>query len=129
MPSPPDLPRGLIEFQVSVGQGFASYLVAAQHRSDPRHKLIEGEWFGDVIVGTQVQSAYLIGDLVAGSEHDDRDIVVEPQATAHLESVRTWHGDIQEHNVRLMCPGGSQTGLAVHGGIHLEALIGEAALD
>src|SRR6266487_7077991 len=99
MPSPPDLPRGLIEFQVSVGQGFASYLVAAQHRPDPRYKLIECEWFGDVIVSAQVQSAYLIGHLVAGSEHDNRDIVMEPQATAHLEPVNTRHGDIQQHNV------------------------------
>src|SRR5260370_36515497 len=121
MPSPPDLPRGLIEFQVSVGQGFASYPVAAQHRSDPRHKLIECEWFGDVIVSAQVQSAYLIGDLVAGGEHDNRDIVVEPQATAHLEAVRTWHGDIQQHNVRLMCSSRYQAGFAVHGGIHLKA--------
>ncbi len=79
----------LIEFQVSIGQGFASYLVAAQHRSDPRHKLIECEWFGDVIVSAQVQSADLIGNLVAGGEHDNRDIVVEPQATAHLEPVKT----------------------------------------
>src|SRR6266699_2578435 len=127
--SPPYLPRGLIEFQVSIEKRFTSCLVATQHRPDPRHKLIECEWFGDVIVSTQVQSAYLIGDLVAGSEHDNRDIVVDPQATADLEAVKTWHGDIQEHNVRLKRPGDSQTGLAVHGGIYLKALIGEAALD
>src|SRR5690242_6968836 len=114
MPSPPDLPRGLIEFQVGVGQGFASYLVAAQHRSDPRHKLVECEWFGDVIVSAQVQSTYLIGDLVAGSEHDNREIVVEPQATADLESVKTRHGNIQEHNVWPMCPSSIQPGFAVH---------------
>jgi len=119
----------LIHLQISVDQWLASCLVTAQHRSDPRYELIERERLGEVVISTQVQGAYLIGDLVAGSEHNDRDIVVDPQATSDLESVKTGHGNIQEDKVWLMCPSSIQPGLTVHGGIHLEALIGEAPLD
>src|SRR6266566_1988868 len=127
--SSPYLPRGLIEFQVSIDKGFTSCLVATQHRPDPRQQLVERKRLGEIVVSTEVQSVHLIGDLVAGREHDDWDIVMEPQAPAHLESVGPWHGNIQEYNVRLMGSSSIQPGLAIPSSIHLEPLIGEAPLD
>src|SRR5260370_21334550 len=114
MPGPPYLLRGLIEFQISVDQGFTSCLVASQHRPDASQELVERERLGEVVVSALVQGVDLIGDLVAGSEHDDSEIVVEPQATAHLESVKTRHSDIPEHNGWLLCPSDRQPGLPLH---------------
>src|SRR5258708_36643318 len=128
-PSSPYLPSGLIEFQVSIDKGFTSCLVASQLRPDPRQQFVEREGLGEIVVSAAVQSVHLIRDLVAGREHNDREIVVEPQTTAHLEPIEPWHGDIQEHKVRLMCPSSGQARLAIHGSIHLEPLIGEAPLD
>src|SRR5258708_19689855 len=103
MPGPPYLLRGLIEFQISVDQGFTSCLVASQHRPDAGQKLVEREGLGEVVVSALVQGADLIGDLVAGSEHDDPEIVVEPQATAHLEPPTPPHLHIPEPTVHLLC--------------------------
>src|SRR6266699_1777811 len=127
--SPPYLPRGLIEFQVSIDKRFTSCLVATQHRPDPRQQLVERKRLGEIVVSADVQSVHFIRYLVAGRKHNDWNIVVDAQVTADLEALNAWHGDIQEHNVRLKRPGDSQTGLAVHGGIYLKALIGEPALD
>jgi hypothetical protein len=126
---PSDFSCGLIEFQVSIGERFASGLMPTQHCPNPCYEFIEDEGFGNVIVGSQVEITHLIRDFITGGEHDDRDIVLEPQTTADLEAISSWHGDVQQDEMWLMLVDGSQPRLAIHSCIHLKAFVGEAPLE
>src|SRR5579872_1071502 len=119
----------LIELQVGIYQGFTSGLVTTQHGPNAGDQFVEGERFGDVVIGTQVQRIHLIRHLVTRREHNDGDIVLESQAAAHLEAIEAGHGDIQQDDMWFVLFGCGETGFSIHRGIYFEPLIGKATLE
>jgi hypothetical protein len=127
--SPRHLPAARIKHQIAVDQRVVARLAAPQHRADARQQLVEVERLGHVVVGTKVERAHLVDDLVAGGEHDDRHLAVQPQAAADLEAVRPRHGDVEQHHVGPVVARGRQRRVAVGNRAHLEALVGQTPLE
>ncbi|MCY1186349.1 hypothetical protein D9M73_272130 [compost metagenome] len=79
-----ELSSGQGQFIVTEGHGFVFAArstrnrrgLTAQYCLDASHQLIGVEWFGQVIVGTQLQALDTTELVALGCEHDDRDLVV-----------------------------------------------------
>src|SRR6266851_4771500 len=125
----PGLPGSRVHDEVGVGQRLVTAVVTAQHGANSGDQLVEGEWLGHVVIGTQVEGGHLVDNIVAGGQHDDGNVLGEPQLPAHLEPVRSWQADVEQDDVGTMPGRGRQPGGAIHRSHHLEPLERQATLQ
>src|SRR5258705_6155908 len=94
------------EVDLDVAKGIAIHLLrqslrAAQYGLDASEQFANGERFGDVIIGAELEADDLIYFLTARGEHDDgngRPFGLE--LLAHIESAHAGHHDVENHQVR-----------------------------
>jgi hypothetical protein len=90
----------------------------AQHRTDPRieHPRLHG--FHHVIVGSGFQAPHDVKVIAARSQHDDRDIAVAAQPSAHLEAVQPRQHHIKHDDVHRRLADPVKRRLTGRGGMH-----------
>ena len=80
---------------------------------------------GQVVVGPQLQTHDLVGHLVSGRQHDDRDLALLPDLAADREAVHVRQHDVEHDQVGLgLAEPGQRLG-AVADGLDLIALAGQ----
>ena len=94
-----------------------------------------GEGLGHVVVGAELESEHPIDLVVAGAQHEDRDVrgcgdarPVRPGAKppADVESVeRTGEADVDDHQLRALTPDELESRLAVGGLQHPKTVAAE----
>jgi len=68
---------------------------ASQHRLDTGHKLPGIKGFGDIIVGTKLQSKDLVDNVIPGCQHDDGG----PSSARHFPA-EIMSADIGKHQIQ-----------------------------
>ena len=74
---------------------------ASQQRLRACDQLLRMEWFGEVVVGADLEPDDLVGHLVARGEHDDRDLALLADLLADGQPVRAGEHDVEDHQVGL----------------------------
>ncbi len=103
--------------------------VTAQDRAHASDELTWTERLGHVVVGTQLEADHLVGLVIAGGEHDDRDPGVASEATRHLEPVEPRKPEVQHDQVGALGPGAHQCLRAIASGGHRETRPLEVVAD
>jgi hypothetical protein len=88
-----------------------------QHRADPRDQLGRAERLGDIVVGTDLQSANTVALLAARRQHDDRHVArirFAPDLSAHFKSGDMRKHPVENHDVRSRLGDRDEGRLAVH---------------
>ncbi|MNZ57429.1 hypothetical protein D3C78_754050 [compost metagenome] len=83
-------------------------LAAPQHRLDARGQLAEGERLDQIVVGAGLEALQAVVELVAGGEHDHRNVAARfvAQAPAEAVAVQAWQHHVEHQQV--VVPGGGQ---------------------
>ena len=71
----------------------------AQEGLHPSHELAHAERLRQVVVGADGQADDEVGLVVAGGEHQHRDVAVLLDAAAHLQAVEAREHQVEEHQV------------------------------
>jgi len=74
---------------------------APEQRLGPRHQLLGVKRFGQIVVGADLQADHLVGDLIAGREHDDRHLALLADLLADGQAVGAGEHDVEDHQVGL----------------------------
>ena len=74
---------------------------AAQESLRTRDELLWMERLGQVVIGADLEADDLVGDLVAGGQHDDRDLALLADLLADGEAVDSRQHNVEDHQVRL----------------------------
>jgi hypothetical protein len=74
-----------------------------QHHSHASEQLFEGEWFDEVVVGTDLEAPQSVVDGIASGKEDDGYVSTRAEPPRQLETVSTWQTDIEEDQVRHRC--------------------------
>ena len=92
-------------------------------RTDAGAQLAQAEWFGDVVVGTRVETENFLGFLRPRRQHDDgRGDAAPAQFAAHLEAIELRQHHVQQHQVPFASQCDRQTLLAVDRDLRLMSL-------
>ena len=84
---------------------------------------------GDIVVGSQLQTQYLIVVLAAGGKHDYRRPAVFSDLATDLPAIPYRHHDVEQHQIRVLPLDEAQRFAAVTGGDHLETLFSQVECD
>ena len=77
---------------------------AAGEAADTGFQFLEMKWLGEVIVGSQIQSFYLILDLYSCGEYENRSIGIEgTELTQDFQTVNSRQIQIQKNQVVILC--------------------------
>ncbi len=90
-----------------------------------RHQLLRVERLGQVIVRADLQPDDLVGDLVAGGQHDDRHLALLPDLLAQGEPVGAGQHDVEDHQVGLDLAEASHRLRPIPHSLHVVPLAGE----
>ena len=113
-PSSPGLSRAEIEHEVGKSQALLRASQSACAHPNAREQHIEGERFGQVIVGARIQPANdVLGSISCGQQQDRSLDILASQASRHLQPVHEWQHDIQDDDVERVELRGAQPGRAV----------------
>src|SRR5919204_4739130 len=106
---------------------------AAQQRAHAAPKLADRERLGDVVVRAELEPDDLVELVVAGREHDDRNLALGAQALADLEAVELGQHQVEHDEVDVLFREACERLLAVPRLQHAIPLalerIGEELLD
>jgi hypothetical protein len=94
-PSPIDLK--VVESQDGVVS--RGWVRATEDGPDTGYDLPRREWFGDVVVGAELESDDPIRLVAARREHDDGGGAIGPDAPEHLEPVESREHQVEQHEV------------------------------
>ena len=84
------------------------------------NQLAGGEWFGNVIICTQLQTDQTVGLVYPGGEHDDGNIRFAADSLANLQPIHTRQVEVQYDQVRFFLSGDSQGVVTFRRGDHPE---------
>ena len=70
-------------------------------RLDTCHHLTRTEWFRDIIVRAQSQTADLVNIVLFRRYHDDRCVFYFPDLLADLEAIDPWQHQIKNQKVKI----------------------------
>src|SRR5580704_12775228 len=73
----------------------------SQHGPQPRQQFVHPEWFGHVVVGSDIQSLDLADTLMAGGQDDDRHRAPSPDASDHIDAVDSGKAQVEEDHIGL----------------------------
>ena len=72
--------------------------------ADTGFQFLEMKWFGEVIVGSQIQTLHLILDLYSCGEYENRSIGIEgTELTQDFQTVNSRQVQIQKDQVVILC--------------------------
>jgi len=97
----PRLVRSGVEPQVPDFENHRSrYRTASGDGTNARQKLLEGEWFRQIIVGPGIEAGDDVPGRVPGGEHQDRGLTASfPQPSGHLPSVHGGDHQVEDDDV------------------------------
>ena len=76
----------------------------AQHRLDAGRQFARREWFGDVIVSADFQTAYLVDFFATRGQHDDGDslaVFVRLEAAREVDATHPGQHPVEDDQIRL----------------------------
>src|SRR5438270_5441627 len=71
----------------------------SQQRFHPRKQLGNTEWFGEVIVGTQIECLNLVALTATTRQHEDCHLRIASHRLEGLQPVRSRHIDVKQQQV------------------------------
>ena len=93
----------------------AAACAAARQRAHAGLEFIEGERFGHVVVGAEVEAFDAFVDAVGGGQNQHRQVrIARPQTAQHFESGHAWQAQIEYQEVE---------SLHRQGGIRFDAVL------
>jgi hypothetical protein len=105
-----------IQFEVAGPQLQACFPFAAQQRPAASAKLMQAERLDHQVVGSKVEAADARVNLLAGSQHQNREVEIErPDLLKNLLTVLDRHVQIEDREVRQILPKGLDGGSAIIG--------------
>jgi len=100
---------------------------AATECADAGEKFGEGKRFGEVVVGTGVETLYDIAESIAGGEHEDGDILfAAAKLASDFEAVYARQHDVEQNDVEWSCAGEEQRGIAVASNVYFVRFLAQA---
>ena len=84
------------------------HLETPQHGLHAGHQLKVVERLGHVIVGPELKALDLVHRVVAGGQHQHRDVRERPDLAEDLEAVDAGEPDVEQHDVRVLVLDGVQ---------------------
>ena len=90
--------REIAEDQAGVGR--TDRANASQQRPDASGELLRGEGFGEVVVGSGLETGHDIVRVVSRRHHHDRHVAVASQRAAQLETVHAGKHDVDQDDIR-----------------------------
>jgi hypothetical protein len=121
---PPDLPRTKVEGEVAIAQNLVRlrWASTSQQCAKPRQKLLEREWFDEVVICPGVESGDAVVDAIARCEHEDRCPVSGfTQSAADLKAVDSRHGHVEHDGIGSVKGQRTKGARAVRGRLHVIA--------
>src|SRR5918997_6110000 len=94
-----DLQAVVVELVLALPRGHRR---PAHDRTHPRHELSYRERLGNVVVSPELQPHDPVDLVVLRREHDDRNVALRPDSTAHLRAIYLGQHDVQDDEVRLV---------------------------
>ena len=74
----------------------------AQRRLHPAAELADAERLGDVVVGADLEAEDLVDLVVAGGQHDDRNLAPGAEPAADLDPVEARHHHVEDDEVEAL---------------------------
>jgi hypothetical protein len=97
---------------------------AAQRGLDAGQQLGQGEGLGHVVVGAQLERCDLVVFVLAGGEHDDRDVIAgRADLLEHPQPALAWQRDVEQDQ------SGGPAGDLSEGGLAVVDDLGSVALQ
>jgi hypothetical protein len=88
-----------------------------QDAADPRHQLARLERFGQIVVGTDLETDDPVGGLVVSAQDDDPDVGQDSQLAGERKPVDPRQADVEDGKAHVFCGDEFRAALAVgHGG-------------
>ena len=85
------------------------------------------KWLGKIIIGSKIQTAYFIFNLIPGGQDQNRGIgIVFTELAENLQTVRAGKIQIQQDQVVLLRQQSVQRGIAVIAGVYFVAVLLQA---
>ena len=107
-----------------------SHIGFSHQRLDADDEFLDGEWFFEVVVGSQFEASDNIVRGGFGREEEHGGMVVGlPDAADHFEAVHTGHHDIGNEDVRMNLEESFEAFGSVVCGLHREALAAKGLTD
>src|SRR5450759_1190609 len=99
-------PQLLLQLQGAVGLVELDIETASpQQVADPKDHLLAVEWLGQKVIGTEEKGAVPGGPAGVSGQHYHREeaeaLANAAQVSKDLETVRLWHVQVEQHDVRL----------------------------
>ena len=93
------------------------------------HQLLEMEGFGNVVVGTEIETPNAILDLASSRKHDHRDSALGSNASEEVEPIPIGQPDIEDGDIRVKCADSSHPGGGRRYRRDVEAFLAQPELD
>ena len=107
-----------------------SHIGFSHQRLDADDEFLDGEWFLEVVVGSQFEAGDNIVRSGFGREEEDRGMVVGlAYAADHLEAVQTGHHHIGNEDVRMDLEESFEAFCSIVCGLHREAFAAKGLTD
>ena len=109
--------------------GVIGNLHPPQNSVDAGDKLLHLKGLDDVIVRAHLKALNTVKDLAFGSQHDDGDLAGLPDFGADSPAVHHRQHDVQQYQIRLLCPKFLQRLASVSGDADVKALLHQIHID
>ena len=107
-------------------------LAAAQHGAHPQDQLAHAEWFGDVVVGPDLEADHAVDLVGAGADHHHRQIAgrrIPADRLAHVDPRGVGQRQVEQHQVRRLREDAGQRRRPAVARAGPKALAGERVVD